>query len=203
MTDQIIEVAKQVSTGARADIPREFFIDQLEKRATESKQAGETREQAFARFATTTADGQCLLKASLRAKPAALMKAAPSVSGSAYAELAAQAAKLTADDPTLSLSTAMTMVLVDPKNAGLVAQDRADRRSVDKVWDRAAAFAKPGKPNTDDKKPALAALQSKAAELKAASPGLTIETAFARALADPANKALAQAERLERKTRGN
>ena len=42
MTDQIIEVAKQVSTGARADIPREFFIDQLEKRATESKQAGET-----------------------------------------------------------------------------------------------------------------------------------------------------------------
>jgi hypothetical protein len=61
--DTMITIAKSVIAGQpSAFTKRDFFID-LQKRADQNQRPGETREKAFARYATTDPNGRVLMQA--------------------------------------------------------------------------------------------------------------------------------------------
>ena len=61
--DRVITIAKAVIAGKPSAFTKRDFFLELQKRADEHRQPGETREGAFTRYATTDPDGQLLMQA--------------------------------------------------------------------------------------------------------------------------------------------
>jgi hypothetical protein len=61
--DTMIAIAKSVIAGKPSTYTKRDFFVELQKRADEIRQSNETRERAFARYATTDPNGQLLMQA--------------------------------------------------------------------------------------------------------------------------------------------
>jgi hypothetical protein len=61
--DTMIVIAKSVIAGKPSTFTKRDFFVELQKRADESRQSSETRERAFARYATTDPNGRLLMQA--------------------------------------------------------------------------------------------------------------------------------------------
>jgi hypothetical protein len=61
--DNVITIAKAVISGKPSAFTKRDFFLELQKRADENRQPGETREGAFTRYATTAPDGRLLMQA--------------------------------------------------------------------------------------------------------------------------------------------
>jgi hypothetical protein len=59
----MVRIAKHVADGIPTKLTKREFYLELQKRADETLQPGETRESAFARYATTDPDGRLLMEA--------------------------------------------------------------------------------------------------------------------------------------------
>ena len=62
-SDQMVRIAKHVADGIPTKLTKREFYLELQKRAEETRQPCETRESAFARYATTDTDGRLLMQA--------------------------------------------------------------------------------------------------------------------------------------------
>ena len=63
MSDIMIEIAERVAKGMPTSYTKADFYRELDERAQRERKPGETREQAFARYATTDPDGRSLFAA--------------------------------------------------------------------------------------------------------------------------------------------
>jgi hypothetical protein len=61
--DSMITIAKSVIAGKPSAVSKRDFFVELQKRADQIRQPGETREKAFARYATADPNGQVLMQA--------------------------------------------------------------------------------------------------------------------------------------------
>jgi hypothetical protein len=61
--DSMITIAKSVIAGKPSTFTKRDFFLELQKRADQTRQSGETKEQAFARYGTTDPDGRLLMQA--------------------------------------------------------------------------------------------------------------------------------------------
>jgi hypothetical protein len=62
-TDMMVRIAKSVADGASTGFMKRDFFLELQKRADQIREPGETREAAFARYATTDPEGRLLMQA--------------------------------------------------------------------------------------------------------------------------------------------
>jgi len=62
-TDMMVRIAKSVVGGAPTGFLKRDFFMELQKRADQIREPGETREAAFARYATTDPEGRLLMQA--------------------------------------------------------------------------------------------------------------------------------------------
>ena len=118
-------------------IPEAEFTSLIDAEAQQTRKAGETREQCFARFFTDPANAH-LQKAHAIAKNAALMDLSATQVGGAAAtdtnpnfsaameQLQAMADKLRRESPWLSVAQGFSRVFTDPANAAIAA--RAHKR---------------------------------------------------------------------------
>jgi hypothetical protein len=63
MSDTMIEIAEGVAKGMPTAFTKADFYRELDERAQRDRKTGETREQAFTRYATPDTDGRTLLAA--------------------------------------------------------------------------------------------------------------------------------------------
>jgi hypothetical protein len=61
--DSMVIIAKSVIAGKPSTFTKQDFFVELQKRADQNQRPGETREKAFARYATTDPNGQVLMQA--------------------------------------------------------------------------------------------------------------------------------------------
>jgi hypothetical protein len=125
--DSMITIAKSVIAGKpSAFTKRDFFIE-LQKRADENRQSGETREQAFARYGTTHPDG-CLLMQAHKAAGGEDYCGEPEkandepVTNEAFRRLMDLAAEQRNDDETVE--QAFARLHADPKYRDLVTTEK-------------------------------------------------------------------------------
>jgi hypothetical protein len=123
----VVTIAKQVAEGATSSLTKSDFYQALQKGAAEIRKSSETREAAFARFATSDPDGQVLFRAHRLADGPDYRPPArePEVieQSEAYEKLLRKAAKLRRKNP--SLSEAVSFAKAYEANPELAAADRA------------------------------------------------------------------------------
>jgi len=59
----MVRIAKHVAEGTPTRLTKRDFFLEIQKRADQQRRPGESREGAFARYATTDPDGQLLMQA--------------------------------------------------------------------------------------------------------------------------------------------
>ena len=115
----------------------------------------------------------------------------------ALAILQGKAAALRKAQPNLSESQAFARVYGDPANAEIAAAERQASRArfAEQAASSYTAHTMEKRMLVTQRDNAFDALKAKAAELRKARPELTESQAFAKVYEDPANRALAAAER--------
>ena len=136
--NDMVLVAKGAIENGNTNFTREDFYKAIDLRAQLDRRAGETREQAFARCATATDEGQLLMKAMRFASDSiypSTARAVSDTSGSsshtpndAYAELLQKADTLRRRDSSLSQAQAFAKVYADSANVEIVKRERAENR---------------------------------------------------------------------------
>ena len=128
--------------------------------------------------------------------PAAVLKAG-NCQELALAILQGKAAALRKAQPNLSKSQAFARVYSDPANAEIAAAERQASRArfAEQAASSYTAHTMEKRMLVTQRDNAFDALKAKAAELRKARPELTESQAFAKVYEDPANRALAAAER--------
>jgi hypothetical protein len=127
-----------VTQGIDCGQTREDFENDIAKRAETIRRPGESREQAWTRFATETDDGRLLFKAAMKAPPMAPPRAAaqdlsrvkPSA-GPASEQLQRMAEKM-AKEKKLSVAQAYSRLISDPDRKELldeIKREEARQRS--------------------------------------------------------------------------
>jgi hypothetical protein len=127
-----------VTQGIDCGQTPEFFENDIAKRAEAIRRPGESREQAFSRFATETDDGRLLFKAATmaaRSVAQAAQDVAPEQkafgpAGRLMNELAVELAR----SKSLTLQESYSRLIVDPARADLVRRMREEeKRATDAV----------------------------------------------------------------------
>jgi hypothetical protein len=111
------------TSGNSCGIDRSAYHHEIEKRAAETRRAGESPQQAYARYATETLEGRELLKAyhnAPAAKPEpAVQDLKPEPAGPASKELESLARDM-AREKKYSYQQAFSALYTDPERAALV-----------------------------------------------------------------------------------
>jgi hypothetical protein len=135
----ILAIAKNSVNGATNPHPRSVYHAEITKRAEAIRKAGESPQQAYARFVKDDPDGRTLIRAHFLAKSdvpvAAIDKpqmdphAAEAKHCPSYGILQQHAKDLQAANPKLSDQQAFSQVYSDKRHRGLVANYMAERRA--------------------------------------------------------------------------
>ena len=124
MSNEIVALAKRIVAGESGNHRSKSEWHRVAKiMSEEQRQAGETSEQVYSRFVTSTDDGRVVFAAYKNAggpdfqptpKPVVVAK-----TGAAYEELRAKAAEMCETDRALTVHTAIAMIAADPKHREL------------------------------------------------------------------------------------
>jgi hypothetical protein len=119
-----------VTQGLDCGRTRQDFEEDIAKRSEEIRAPGETKEQVFTRYATTTDDGRLLLKASMMAPPRQAAQdlpvpKTPEPAGPASKELD-DLARWMAKEKGISFQQAHARLQADPERKALVARVRRE-----------------------------------------------------------------------------
>lgn len=148
-----VPVAKAIVDGGIPGFSEHEFTGMVHKQAQAERRAGETADQAFARyFSADTDEGRTIRKAHQMTKrfPDTMPTAAVQVGGEtafnvndpkdALAQLYKLAAALRAASPELTIAQAFSRVYTATENAELVARERMQNRPVGRVVGAAASI---------------------------------------------------------------
>jgi hypothetical protein len=131
-----------VTQGLDCGQTRQDFEEDIAKRAEATRLPGESREQAWTRFATATDDGRLLFKAAMLAPPRQfaqdLTREKPKADGPASEELE-RTARAMAKEKKLTYQQAYSRLISDPDRKELLAEirreeERARRAVSDQRW---------------------------------------------------------------------
>ena len=118
-----------ITQGLDSGLTREDFEKDISRRAEAFRAPGESREQAFTKYITTTSEGALLFKAAMAAKPrqAAQDFPAPKAFGPAGRTLNELAASM-AREKSLSMQESYSRLISDPSRENLIRQVREEER---------------------------------------------------------------------------
>jgi len=112
--------------AAEAGLSRQDYEDAIHKRAESIRRPGDSKQQAFTRYAVETDDGRALMKAALAAPPMAPPKQAPQdlkpkSAGPASEELE-RMARAMAKERKLTVAQAYSRLISDPDRKEMLAE---------------------------------------------------------------------------------
>jgi hypothetical protein len=145
MYDHTLSIAKRIAdanpfeqrhVAAEWNLSKRDYEAEIEKRSEDYRRPGESRQQAFTRFATETPEGKALMKAALAAPPAAPPKFADQdlvpekPPGGPASEELMRLARSMAKERKLTVDQAAARILSDPTRKDLLAEIlREERRA--------------------------------------------------------------------------